>query len=168
MDIWVLQWSSSDDANVSLWQTEQDALTQAASEIQSGILADWDMNDPEVHDTAKSIFDTINSGNIRQAIHEWNDAQSELGYDYPSWYSVTKKNILNGPQAVQTIILGTNAPPVMDADDYLGYPKIITPEPIQAAGATCRGPCGSFNEYAYSDRMDGTFCCYSCKLTGAQ
>lgn len=166
MDIWVLQWSSPDDANVSLWQSEQDALIQAASEIQQGILADWDMNDPDVHAVAKSIFDNINSGNFRQAIHDWNDAQSELGYDFPSWYSVIKRNILSGPQAVQTIFLGSNTPIVTGIDFGTENPDTLPAPPMQTAGATCRGPCGTYNEYAYADRMDGSFCCYSCKLTG--
>lgn len=163
MSVWILEWHTDGDYHATIWQTEKDANIQACSEIQDAIAAEMDLDDEEVHGIAKSILDHMACGDFASAINEWNDYQGET--DRPSFYCISEKVINTSPCAIQSWVLGDfkSADDDEDEDEEDEQNKIDTLPPMQLPGATCRGPCKTYNEYAYADRMDSTYLCYQCK-----
>lgn len=100
------------------------------------------MDDPHASSCADDIDDMMNRGQLAEAIRRWNDFQDDQNSDHAQYYFVSKKSVL-GEGSV--------------ASPSGGASFIAT-----SNGATCRGPCGQFNEYAQADRADGTHICRQC------
>lgn len=146
MEVWVKQWDYPSDGehNISLWFSEVDALRSTCDEIENSISGDWDMEDDTQAAFADEISEFIAQKRYRQAIQKWNEYQDENNSDYGSWWSVTRKEVLGGDEASNAV---TQRPVAFKAS---------------YSGATCRGPCGQVNDYAYADRPDGTHLCRQC------
>ncbi len=146
MEVWLLHWEYPYDmeSNITVWTSEQDALKQACSEIEDSITNDWDMDDEHQSQVAEEISDLQKRGKLREAMDAWNDYQSNYNDEYAQYYSVMKKAV----QSHDASDVVTSAPPVAYR--------------ASTSGATCRGPCKQYNEYAYADRPDGTHLCRQC------
>ena len=144
MEVWVLEWSYpyDNEHNVTLWTTQSEAQEQALKEIIDVIANDFDMDDVHASSCADDIDDMMRRGQRDEAIQRWNDFQMEYRDDQAQYYYVSKKEVLGA---------GAKASPSGGAS------FIAT-----SNGATCRGPCGQFNEYAQADRADGTHICRQC------
>jgi hypothetical protein len=149
MEVWALQWDYPCDMehNITLWTDEMSALRQACTEIKQKIDGEWDMGEAFIEKAAKlfeesAVVDTIDS--LRSALLVWNEFQNDFNDENGEWYSVTKYQVL-GNSDIQG---GCRPPP--------------TVYKATAAGATCRGPCKTYNEYAYADQPDGTHMCHQC------
>jgi hypothetical protein len=144
-EVWIVRWEHPDDmeVNITLWTSEQDALKQALSEIQNEIDNNWDMDDTYQSQYADEIKRLSGLGKLRQAMVAWNDYQDNHNDEYGEWYSVSKQEVLSMDDEVVTSAL----------------PVAFKPS---TTGATCRGPCKQYNEYAYADRRDGTHLCRQC------
>lgn len=145
MDVWAMVWEYPNESenNFTLWSNELDALEKACSEIEDKITDQWDMDDETQSEYAGEIARFHEQGKRREAMEKWNDYQSNYNDDYAEYYSVLKKTVLS------------------DTGD------VVSPTPgaqykATTSGATCRGPCKQFNDYAYADRPDGTHMCYQC------
>ncbi len=169
MKVWVLNWENSEDGNreITLWETQEAARQQACYEIQNAIESDWDMEDHDDANQAQLINEAIKSKKYALAIEYWNEHESER--DYGQFWSVCKKDVL---------ALADASTPDIHADDFFialcpeeedeedeEEDEEVDDSPYQASipGATCRGPCKSYNDMAYADKRDGTYCCYQCK-----
>lgn len=148
MEVWVLQWEYPYDmeTNITLWTTQKAAQQQALNEINEKIDSDWDMDEPDMLSAAEEIEQFQDSGKLTEAINRWNDYQNNYNDDHAEYYSVFKREVLNGEGSDEVV---TSAPPI-------AY-KASSP------GATCRGSHREFNPYAYADRPDGTYLCTQCK-----
>ena len=144
MEVWVLEWSYNYDNehSVTVWNNQADAQRQALNEIVDVITNDFDMDDPHASACADDIDDMMNRGQLAEAIRRWNDFQDDHNSEHGQYYFVTKQNVLGQGSVV--------APSG-------GASFIAT-----SNGATCRGPCGQFNEYAQADKADGTHICRQC------
>lgn len=144
MEVWVLEWSYpyDNEHNVTVWNNQVDAQKQALKEIIDVIANDFDMDDPHASSCADDIDDMMNRGQLAEAIRRWNDFQDDHNSDHAQYYFVSKKEVLG--EGATTSPSG-------------GASFIAT-----SNGATCRGPCGQFNEYAQADRADGTHICRQC------
>lgn len=144
MEVWALEWSYpyDNENNVTLWSSQSDAQKQALKEINE-LIDDWDMDDEHAAACAEDIEDMTRRGHLGEAIKRFNDYQDEYNSDYAQYWFVSSKQILT-------------------FDDGSGTKP--TPVAFKAAtsGATCRGPCGQYNEYAYADKSDGTHMCRQC------
>jgi len=161
MGIWVLDYRSVDayggnDFNTTLWSTKEDALKQACSEIQEDICNHWDLDCPDIHAIARDIFDSMVNNELESAIQMYNDAEAET--DYPSFYYFEERDIQSNTSFTPMLLSDL-------IDDEGDESPETDPAPVimEVAGAICRGNCGQYNEYAYPDRLDGTYICYSCK-----
>lgn len=146
MAVWVKQWNlpSEGEHNITLWAKEQDALRSTCDEIEDSITNNWDMDDEDQSFFAEEIQSLIQSKHYRSAINKWNEYQDSYNSDYAEYWHVFIKEVLTGDSGEVV----TSAPP-------MAY-KASSP------GATCRGPCGQFNDYAYADKSDGTHLCRQC------
>jgi hypothetical protein len=169
--VWILTWENPTDGEtaVTVWDTDNAARKQACSEIQDDILNGWDMTDYEAASQAKLINDAIARCNYSRAMEYYNEWQSDR--DYGTFYYVCEKSLLT-PQDARD-------PDVFDEDFFEALvsedddedeedeeeDEEVDDSPYQASvpGATCRGPCKSYNNMAYADKRDGTYCCYQCK-----
>jgi len=145
MEVWVLEWSYpyDNENNVTLWVSQDDAQRQALKEINELISNDWDLEDDSAAACADDINDMTARGQLGEALKRFNDYQDENNSDYAQYYFVTKKQVLS-----------------WSGDKS----KTRTPVAYKAtsSGATCRGPCGQYNEYAMADQPDGTHMCRQC------
>ncbi len=148
MEVWVLIWKYpyNRDSNVSVWADESSALRQACTEIKQNIDCDWDMGDIVMVEYAKVFNEHIAQSEYEKAIKVWNDFQNDYNDEQGQWYSISKSEVLGLPD-----VQGSCRPPILQG----GF-KALT------AGATCRGPCKEWNEYAYADQPDGTHVCHQC------
>lgn len=149
MEVWVLEWSHPYDSenNITVWANENDARRQALDEIEDLITNDWDMEDNDAAACADDISDMVARGQLAEAMRRFNDYQDEYNSDYAQYWHVYSRDLLTGDGSKSTM---------------------TTPSTYKATthGATCRGPCKSFNDYAYADRSDGTYVCHQCKTFG--
>jgi hypothetical protein len=143
MEVWMLEWSYpyDNENNVTLWTNQLDAQKQAVKEINE-LINDWDLEDNDAAACADDINDMVGRGQFGEAIKRFIDYQDEHNADYAQYYFVTKKQVLGS---------GSVASPSS------GSSFIAT-----TSGATCRGPCGQYNEYANADQPDGTHVCHQC------
>ncbi|CAB4196708.1 hypothetical protein UFOVP1290_228 [uncultured Caudovirales phage] len=169
--VYVLEYSYPYDCanNVTIWDSKDAAYKQAAHDIQYTIRDSWDMTDATECKDAKEINDMIKCGDYEGAVYYFNRCDSNEGDRYESW-SVSD----------QTVRSNATTPSVFsddyfesdeddddcDSDECDCEDKSKSEEVYQAteSGATCRGPCGGYNEYTYADKRDGTFICYACKM----
>lgn len=148
MEVWVLEWSYPYDMehNVTVWGDEESALKQGCTEIKQKIAGDWDMDDENMEQAAKAFDEHLGRGEYEAAIGVWNNFQNDYNDEQGEWYYCNKHEVLGA-----TDVDGGCRPPVAKAAF-----KATT------AGATCRGPCKQWNEYAYADQPDGTHVCHQC------
>lgn len=144
MEVWVVEWSYpyDNENNVTVWANKVDAQKQACKEINE-LINEWDMDDVHAASCAEDISDMVGRGQYAEAIRRFNDYQDEYNSDYAQYWFVSSKPVLSGDGSEPS----TNAPVAYKAT---------------TSGATCRGPCGQHNEYAYADRPDGTHLCRQC------
>lgn len=159
--VWIVEWTQPGQhaSNVTLWPSEQEALASACSDIMADIKENWDLGDGETNDMAVRISDECAAMNFREAISLYNDWESEgYNFEWMQQYSVYEREIHTTVPPIQLLKpLGTTTIPAPPSSP----PFVPTSE-----GATCRGPCKSYNEYASADSPDGTYCCYQCKMMG--
>jgi hypothetical protein len=146
MKVWLKEWDYAYDNehNVSVWASELAALQSCVSEIQDSITNNWDMDDETQAQYSDEITELLLKREYRLAMEKWNDYQSNYNDEQCEYWFVSSKDILGGDD--EQIV--TSAPAV-------AYKSSIV-------GATCRGPCGQFNDYAYADKYDGTHLCRQC------
>lgn len=175
MKVWTVEWSfpSNCDSGVTVWDSEDAANKQACTEILDDV-QNWDFSDSDVKDCAKRINDYVANGDLKAAVREYNDWQAEQDYEYQQFFSITQRDIQTNPGTPSLILFDD------DDDDCCGCDccgnedcggdceddDCDDNEPFVAthAGATCRGPCGLYSEFAYADCYEGTFVCYQCKM----
>lgn len=146
MEVWILEWSYHYDSenNITVWSNKRDAQKQALDEISELFSNDWDMDDENAASCAEDVEDMISRGHYDEAIRRFHDYQDDYNSDYAQYWHVYSRDILTGDSAKDI--------PTIPAPAYKA----------SCSGATCRGPCGNFNEYAYADRADGTYVCRQC------
>lgn len=146
MEVWIKQREDISDleVTVTVWASEQEALKSTSQEILKKIASEWDMDEDHMSNAAEAIDEEIAAKHYRSAMDLWNDFESNYNDDYASYFSVYKRDVLSSDASLPTTI----SPPA--------------PYKATASGATCRGPCGQYNNYALADRADGTHVCYQC------
>ena len=163
--VWIVEWSQPEqyDHKVTTFVNEADALSSACFDMMQEVL-NWDLSDSDVEDVAKRINSYLSVGDYRMALREFNDDQGEQGSEYAMyWHVYESKPIIGGKQPPTLIFADDEEEEEEENDEEEDIPE--TPWVAATPGATCRGPsCGQFNEYAYADRRDGTYCCHSCKM----
>lgn len=169
--VWIITWEkpSEGEHSVTVWTSERSALMQVCTEIQNTIECDWDMEDYDCASRAKRINDAIACGDYRDAMSLYNDWEADS--DYGCFYGVCEKASLTQQDAGTPTIFDESFFTALCPDDDGSDEdeeedeEEVDESPYQAtvAGATCRGPCGSYNDMAYADKRDGTYCCYQCK-----
>ncbi len=153
MDVWIVEWSYPNDVEteVSVWANEHDAYYHACEEIKSRIDGDWDMDDEDQQAAAEQFDNFFVPGgkntilSMTKAIRVWDEYQSNFNDEYAQYWNVSKKSVRR-----------------LDEGDADTLPPPVMNYKASVAGATCRGPCGQFNDYAYADRSDGTHVCRQC------
>ena len=147
MEVWVLEWSvpSDGESNVTLWESEKDAYLQAASEIEDHITNNWDMDDETQAMYADEVQDFFKRHKYMEGIKHFHDYENNYNEDYAQYWEVYSREIMK-----------------RDSRDVVPNPSTSIAYKATASGATCRGPCHQFNEYAYADRPDGTHMCRQC------
>lgn len=159
--VWILQWCSDGDINCTLWSNSTDALMQACSEIEEDILSNWDLAEEFIHEAASEITNSINTGDYDKAVSLWNDFQCMYHDDCPQTYLIAERQLATIKPVLQNLILGEFTEADLEDEEDDDCPDTLPS--LQTDGATCRGPCKQFNEYASADRMDGTYHCTQCK-----
>lgn len=173
MDVWVVEWHKpvDNDINTTVWDIEAHALISACADILDSINNDWSLDDDEVRERAEAINDQIHSAystgvnaKYMEAIHLYNEWQSDVDYDYQGFFSVYKRQVQNTPASLNYTVF-----PDPDQDDEDEEEECDEEEEEESflatvVGTTCRGSCSNYNPDAYADKPDGTYCCYSCRM----
>jgi hypothetical protein len=173
--VWVIEWSypSDGESNVTVWDGEKSAAKQACSEIQSRISDDWDMTDYDQASSARQINDYVSAGQYLKAVKYWNNCSSNCDSDYAMYWEVREAQVGDLSGASEPIVFDPDYfTALLDSEEEEEDDGILdaefeeVDEAYQASnpGATCRGPCGQFNEYAYANKRDGTHVCHSCRM----
>jgi hypothetical protein len=151
MEVWVCEWKypSDNECNISIFDSEQAALKQAADEIVDHIDNHWDSNDEQKQEYGDQIHIYLSQKHYKKVIRHFNDYQDNYESDYTQYWTVYSRKVKNenGDEV---------NPQTADCNTALAF-KASTP------GATCRGPCKNYNEFAYADQQDGTHICFQCK-----
>ncbi len=139
MEVYVLEYNYFSDytTTVSVYATEKDALTQALKEAKRHIKSHWDLDDEDTSTEFDKIEEFESNGQLRQALDAFDDFEGED--DEPKVWMVYPKTVI-----------GTEST----------TPKVAYK--ATTSGATCRGQCKNYNEYAYADQPDGTYVCHQC------
>lgn len=176
--VWTLEETFEDNStNVTCWNSQLAAQTQACAEIQSRIMDDWDMSDFASATEAKKINDHIKNNNFGRAISTFNIYVSNSNSGGIVYYYVverTEQNLFDATSPsifdddfFEALVSNDDDEDEDDSDSSLDDDSELSESsPYQASdpGATCRGPCGQFNDYAFADKPDGTFVCHGCRL----
>lgn len=96
--IWLLEWSYpyNGDVAVSVFESEQDALKQACSEIVCHINNNLNLESCEEHiSVSKEIQDLINKCDYLNAVKCWNFCDVNCDSDHSEYWSVFSRNIIN-------------------------------------------------------------------------
>jgi hypothetical protein len=146
MKVWLKEWDYAYDNehNVSVWASELAALQSCVSEIQDSITNNWDMDDETQAQYSDEFTELLLKREYRLAMEKWNDYQSNHNDEQCEYWFVSSKDILGGDD--QEIVTSASAVAFK----------------ASSSGATCRGPCGQYNDYAYADKSDGTHLCRQC------
>ena len=174
MSVWVIEWSYpyDNEHNVTAWASQQDAQKQACSEILDRIQNEWNLGDQEYAQEAKTINDMVGKGDFKKAIRYWNDCSLNCDSDYAMYWHVRELDESDYSGSV-TLIDESLFTGLLDEEEGDGDEDFDDSsdsddeeEEYQAStpGATCRGPCGQSNEYAYANKRDGTYVCHSCRM----
>jgi hypothetical protein len=167
--VYVLEYSCPFDGNtsVTIWDNENDAYKQAAHDIQCTIKDRWDMSNETEREDAHEINERIKAGAFKSAVIYFNECDVNDRDTNESWHVRCEYTMVNAsdPQVFADDYFEDNE---HTCDENCDDGKVESEDVYQAteSGATCRGPCGGYNEYAYADRRDGTFVCYACKTMG--
>jgi len=148
--IWVCQ-RSQPSFSITLWKSRDEAQAAACAAIMDDVNHKWDLSNPDEVRKAESISDACMAMRFDDAIFLYND------WMRAKVYSIYERSIQTTPPNIH--LLGVK-------NVAMVQPPIPTPaQPFRATkpGATCRGPCGNFNDYAYADQPDDTYCCYQCR-----
>lgn len=141
------------------------ALMQCATDVES-MLVSHNQNDPDVL-TIKSL---INLGNFQAAIDTFNLISPEYKIVLRSMTINTQATIIPSKNYVKSqpaiIKAGNNVTGVCGTAGPTYSSNTINTSKnaykASSSGASCRR-CPTTSEYAYADRPDGTYLCYSCK-----
>ena len=162
---------NSGDRNVTVWSDELSAQKQAVVELLDYISDTWTLTDQETRDVAVRINDLAKQGAYISAMEEYErwELNKAHGPDGISW-SIESTD-LNSQFNVTPMTFIDFTPPADEEEDKSYWnPNLVNPpgayQPT-TCGATCRGTCTAWNEYAWADRADGTYVCYSCKSNGS-
>lgn len=172
--VWVIEWNypSDGESNVTVWDSEKSAAKQACSEIQDRIEAEWDMSDYDMAQEACQINNYISAGQFLKAVKYWNNCSANCDSDYAMYWHVREEQTRDDSDATTPQVFDPSFfTALADADEDDGdeeeeEEEDDEEEEYQAStpGATCRGPCGQSNEYAYANKRDGTYVCHSCRM----
>ena len=165
MEYWVCENHAPGQGEVcvSLWDSKENAQQAACADIMMAV-SNWDMNSGDTLSIAQEIDAFARNCNYSEVIKSYNEYQANSDdYEYVDYFAVYQRQVLTHPDVPQLMVFD---PPdedeeiaEEDTDDYAAkYNQPVT------SGSTCRGPCGSYNEYADSDRNDGTHLCHQCKM----
>lgn len=163
--VYILEYSYpfGGNTNISIWDNDIDAYKQAAHDMQYTIKDSWDMTNIYERDDAREINDRIKCGRYESAIKYFNNCSSNDGDRKEYWYVRAENPQTNAcdPQIFADDYFASDDDDDCDCDDKNSIEEVYQ---ATESGATCRGPCGCYNEYAYADKRDGTFICYACKM----
>lgn len=168
--VWVLRWSNVDDVKVTLWQTQMLASMQGCTELQEFIEHNWDMSIVEQASEAQFINNLVSAQQYMDALQYWNNCELNNDSIDCQFWVVEELEILdytkcNTPTIFApdyfTSLLDDEEDEDEDDEDDSTAPSTQPSAPLQLPGATCR-KCHTKNEYAYADRLDGTYVCRQC------
>lgn len=155
-NVYIVQWLStndinaSHDANVFVWDNEVSALIDACDSILDHI--DFFMSGDNDRNFVENIKDLIKNQKYYEAIGEFNNYKDLYCFDDERIFvKILCLKVHSKNKGV------SRAHPMANLDPK-GY-IVISDVP----GSTCR-KCGEVNDYANSDRFDGTYVCYGCKF----
>lgn len=161
--VWILKYfdHSNGESDYTTWDTKAGAYTQAVAEILMFINDNWDLDDPDIELVAKNINDYALTSDYPKVLELFINEQGEQGSGI--YWEVEESKVHYETEADPIVYLLFND--LDDEEEENQEDEDDEEIPFQAteSGATCRGPCGSYNEYAYADRADGTHLCHQCK-----
>lgn len=150
MDVWIQEWDNTADCekSITVWYSETEALRNTCDQIEDEIVNNWDCAEgTSEEDYADRINACIKKQDYRTAVELWNQYQGDCRPDYSCYWNIYSEEVRgNGGGIVAT-----------KSTSVSGYKSSVP-------GATCRGPCKDFNEYAYADNPDGTYMCRQCSM----
>lgn len=176
--VYVLKFTDADDEQVlTFWNSELDASKTACNSIHDYISNAWDISQTNQFDDAKEFNRFVKSGCYSAAIRHWNQCKSNVNSSYFQHWDVYKDDMNSNtvvPKVWDDSYFGASTAPIKyltlskDPADMLGLPsvaekRLLNKYSAAECGATCRGHCGTYNEYAYADNPDGTYVCFGCK-----
>lgn len=150
------------------------AETHGCATILDYIRNEWDLSDVDRNKKATKFNDFLTRNEYENAIEYWNDECAFLDAEANYWHVDERHDRqtawtphLLTPQELGHSVTYANVTPTvvkkiqsLTKDDFLGVP-VWKPT---SSGATCRGPCKQYNEYATADKQDCTYICKGCQM----
>jgi hypothetical protein len=165
--VWIVEWTmpNQGDSNVTVYNSEKDALKCACADIIQEIGDSWDLEDEDFLNVAKEVNGYIGVRDYKSALIAFNEFQSDNSdYEGIQFWNVSERHIVTNIREPALMVFAD--PDEEEEEDEDEEDEEYEDEAYMATdpGATCRGPCGNFSPDAYADKQDGTFHCFQCKL----
>lgn len=158
--VWIVDYEDINTATytTTVWDDKVGAYKDACACIVDDINNDWDFSDSDSFAAAKDIEKHISNQEYVEAVTRWNDWASL--FDAGIYWNIHFEDVLDITDAGTpgTIAWPQAATVVPDPPETLPTGFVAT-----TTGATCRGQCNQWNEYANADKADGTYLCTQCK-----
>ena len=153
--VWLVDWSWPEQHEylVTLFTSEADATQSACAEMLEFVGQKFDFYNARELYAAKEINRLVSSGLYPAALEYYSDyVTNNWDYDRRQLWYIYEKDTFTYPHVPIILNFPTEAAAATVTYD------------CSKSGATCRGPCHLYNEYAVSDQCDGTYMCHGCKV----
>lgn len=163
--VWILEWSYpyDSDSYIDIFDSEENALKQACADIVDHINETLDVIGDQEHNLLATDIQTyLDNNEYAKAVRYWNSSEVNCDNDHSQYWNVYEREVKT---ISDLVTIGSIHLPDQDIDYEDEDSKTTAKENIFIAtecGAKCRC-CINYNEYAYADKSDGTYECYSCR-----
>jgi hypothetical protein len=160
--MWTVTYVNHEQILFTVWDDQRAAMRDVCAQIINDMNDSFfDLNDSESRIAVEAIEKLIASGSYDDAIEAWNKESGDR--DFNIYWSVDQVQIFNiNDAATPGGIVYPDKDEEEEAKEQTVVPIVSADYLATEPGATCRGPCGSYNEYAYADKSDGTHMCRQC------
>lgn len=158
--VWIVEWTQpgQNKLHITAWTSQDEARAAACADIMADITTDWDLTDPDQSAAANTISDECAAMNWQAAIDAYNEWEGDGDFELAQFFRVYERPVQNKVPSIHLLKpLNTNNVSTIPA------PPSVQAFKATVEGSTCRGPCKTYNEYAYADRSDSTHVCFQCK-----
>jgi hypothetical protein len=139
------------EVNITIYNSKEEALQSACADMVDVINNHFDFQIAKELQVAEEINELLDNKQYQSALTKFNHyVKYHWMINHHRSFHVYEKDIHKAFRIKK-----------------IRFPYTVDTSYELEEGATCRGPCGQYYEYAHPDQSNKTFVCQSCKLMSA-